>query len=198
MVLSMTCYSAPFDHPSADSIGEKFLRVPGKGAVAVLAASWRNAPYQAMSEDVVDELTKPGAPSIGEAIQNVKRAGRHREFLEQYNLLGDPALGLAVPRLRVDLTAGHASGEAPMVTARLDAATFKGRALVDWLDAKGAVVRRRSWPSMARASARRSPRTPGRGGGTGLRLGRVSRGWTGGRGFPGRHSAVRARGKQHP
>ena len=49
MVLSMTCYSAPFDHPSADSIGEKFLRVPGKGAVAVLAASWRNAPYQAMS-----------------------------------------------------------------------------------------------------------------------------------------------------
>ena len=31
MVLSMTCYSAPFDHPTADSIGEKFLRVPGQG-----------------------------------------------------------------------------------------------------------------------------------------------------------------------
>jgi hypothetical protein len=140
MVLSMTCYSAPFDHPSADSIGEKFLRVPGKGAVAVLAASWRNAPYQAMSTDVIDELVKPGAPTIGEAIQRVKRAGRHHEFIEQYNLLGDPALKLAVPRLRLDLAASHPSGEPPMVTGVLDAPRFKGQAEVDWLDAKGAIV----------------------------------------------------------
>jgi len=141
MVLSMTCYSAPFDHPSADSIGEKFLRVPGKGAVAVLAASWRNAPYQAMTTDVINELTKPGAPSIGEAIQRVKRAGRHREFIEQYNLLGDPALRLAVPRLRLDLTASHAAGESPTITAKLDTETFKGQAQVEWLDAKGSVVK---------------------------------------------------------
>lgn len=141
MVLSMTCYSAPFDHPSADSIGEKFLRVPGRGAVAVLAASWRNAPYQAMTTDVITELTRPGAPTVGEAIQKVKRAGRHREFAEQYNLLGDPALRLAVPRLRLDLTASHAPGEEPTVTAKLDAETFKGQAQVDWLDGKGEVVR---------------------------------------------------------
>jgi len=141
MVLSMTCYSAPFDHPSADSIGEKFLRVPGKGAVAVLAASWRNAPYQSMTTDVVTELTRPGAPSIGEAIQKVKRAGRHREFIEQYNLLGDPALRLAVPRLRLDLSASHAPGEEPTVTARLDTEAFKGHAQVEWLDSKGTVVK---------------------------------------------------------
>ena len=141
MVLSMTCYSAPFDHPSADSIGEKFLRVPHKGAVAVLAASWRNAPYQAMTTDVVTELTKPGAPTIGEAIQRVKRTGKHREFIEQYNLLGDPALRLAVPRLRLDLTASHAPGEQPMVTGRLDTQTFKGKAQVDWLDSKGEIVK---------------------------------------------------------
>lgn len=140
MVLSMTCYSAPFDHPSADSIGEKFLRVPGKGAVAVLAASWRNAPYQAMSVDIVEQLTAPGAPTIGEAIQRVKRSGKHREFLEQYNLLGDPALRLDAPRARVDLTAGGPQ-ESPVVSGRIDAARFKGRAIVDWLDAKGAVLR---------------------------------------------------------
>ena len=142
MVLSMTCYSAPFDHPSADSIGEKFLRVPGRGAVAVLAASWRNAPYQSMTTDVINELTKPGAPSIGEAIQKVKRGGRHREFNEQYNLLGDPALRLAVPRLRLDLSASQVPGEQPTVTAHLDTeAPFKGQAQVDWLDAKGVVVK---------------------------------------------------------
>ena len=49
MVLSMTCYSAPFDNPTEDSIGEKFLREPGKGAVAVFAASWRNSPSPAFS-----------------------------------------------------------------------------------------------------------------------------------------------------
>jgi hypothetical protein len=141
MVLSMTCYSAPFDHPSADSIGEKFLRVADKGAVAVLAASWRNAPYQAITTDVINELTKPGAPTIGEAIQRVKRGGKHREFIEQYNLLGDPALRLAVPRLRLDLTTSQAAGEAPLVTAKLDTETFKGKAQVDWLDAKGVVVK---------------------------------------------------------
>ncbi|MET0555240.1 MAG: C25 family cysteine peptidase [Vicinamibacteria bacterium] len=141
MVLSMTCYSAPFDHPSADSIGEKFLRVRGKGAVAVLAASWRNAPYQAMSIDVIEQLTAAGAPTIGEAIQRVKRAGRHREFLEQYNLLGDPALRLDVPRTRMDLTAGVGPESAPMVSGRIDAAKFNGRAIIDWLDAKGAVLR---------------------------------------------------------
>ena len=44
VVLSLTCYSAPFDHPTADSIGEKFLRIPERGAIAVFAASWRNSP----------------------------------------------------------------------------------------------------------------------------------------------------------
>ncbi|MCP5109346.1 MAG: hypothetical protein GY953_00770, partial [bacterium] len=44
LVLSMTCFSAPFDHPNADSIGEKFLRVANRGAIAVFAASWRNSP----------------------------------------------------------------------------------------------------------------------------------------------------------
>ena len=37
VVLAMTCYSAPFDHPTADSIGEKFLREPRRARVAVVA-----------------------------------------------------------------------------------------------------------------------------------------------------------------
>lgn len=44
VVLSLTCYSAPFDHPLADSIGEKLLRIKERGAVAVVASSWRNVP----------------------------------------------------------------------------------------------------------------------------------------------------------
>lgn len=92
IVLSMTCYTAPFDHPSADSLGEKFLRLPGRGAVAVFAASWRNNPSQQFSEAVLRELTQPG--TLGEALMRAKRAVKNRLLVETYNLLGDPALPL--------------------------------------------------------------------------------------------------------
>jgi len=95
VVLAMTCYSAPFDHPTADSIGERFLRTPGRGAVAVVAASWRISPAYAISELLVDELLR--APTVGEALQNAKRASNDRDFVELYNLLGDPALRLQRP-----------------------------------------------------------------------------------------------------
>ncbi len=95
VVLAMTCYSAPFDHPTADSIGEKFLRDPQRGAVAVVAASWRNAPNLTMSQLLVDQILI--APTLGEALQNAKRLSHDRDFVEQYNLLGDPALRLPRP-----------------------------------------------------------------------------------------------------
>jgi hypothetical protein len=43
VVLSLTCYTAPFDYLNADSLGEKLLRLPEGGAIALLAASWRNS-----------------------------------------------------------------------------------------------------------------------------------------------------------
>ena len=91
----MTCYSAPFDHPTADSIGEKLLREPGKGAVAVFAASWRNGPREEWSRALFQELLQGG--TVGEAIQRVKRRGLAPDLIRQYNLLGDPAMRLALP-----------------------------------------------------------------------------------------------------
>ncbi len=96
VVVSLTCYSAPFDHPSADSIGEKLLRLDGKGALAVFAASWRNSPSSDMGRIVFDELTRPGA-TIGEAVMRAKRQFSQATLIETYNLLGDPAVSIAVP-----------------------------------------------------------------------------------------------------
>ncbi len=96
LVLSMTCYSAPFDHPTADSIGEKLLREPGKGAVAVFAASWRNGPREEWSRFLLEELLQPGT-TVGEALMRAKRRSRSPDLVRQYNLLGDPALRLALP-----------------------------------------------------------------------------------------------------
>jgi len=135
MVLSMTCYSAPFDNPTEDSIGEKFLREPGKGAVAVFAASWRNSPSPAFSKSIIGELLVPGA-TIGEAIVRGKRQSKDRTLVEMYNLLGDPALVLERPRdaAKVMRDGGRWNDG---VLVDLGWPTFDGNVAVDWLDAKG-------------------------------------------------------------
>lgn len=95
-VLSLTCYSAPFDHPTADSIGEKLLRIEDKGAIAVLAAAWRNVPSTTFSRKILEELR--AGRTIGEAVMAGKRReGVDQDSIRQYNLLGDPALPIALP-----------------------------------------------------------------------------------------------------
>ncbi|MHB8797039.1 MAG: C25 family cysteine peptidase [Thermoanaerobaculia bacterium] len=138
IVLSMTCYSAPFDHPSADSIGEKLLRLPEKGAVAVVAASWRNAPTLAMSRSLLEELTTPG--TVGEALQRAKRRTVDRDFLEQYNVLGDPALPVALPAWPLALEVGKDACGPLSVRGGLPGPRFDGRLLVEWVDEKGDVL----------------------------------------------------------
>ena len=146
LILSMTCYSAPFDHPTADSIGEKFLRLPKKGAIAVIAASWRNSPYKQMSETLVRNLLTPGA-TIGQALLRTKRESHDNEFVKQYNLLGDPAVPLAIPEpLQLAATpqaapSGSATRALPAIVARRAAGEkLAGEATVDWLDENGAVI----------------------------------------------------------
>lgn len=150
-ILSMTCYSAPFDHPNADSIGEKFLRVPGRGAVAVFAASWRNSPSRAFSHQLVSELTAPGT-AIGTAIVKVKQGTQSRTLVEMYNLLGDPALALAVPSLTV--TVEPSAGDDPsQIFATVAGEPFTGRAVVDWLDEEGEVIASRELAAAERFAA---------------------------------------------
>lgn len=92
IVYSFTCFSAPFDHPSADSIGERFLRQPHSGAVAFYGASWRNTPRSVANNAFMHNLLE--AQTLGESILATKRSLRERELIEGYNLLGDPALPL--------------------------------------------------------------------------------------------------------
>ncbi len=140
IILSLTCYSAPFDHPSADSIGEKFLRLADRGAIGVFAASWRNSPSAAMGRALLDELTQPGA-TIGEAIQRAKATVRNPMFAQTYNLLGDPAVPTAAPRHRLQLE--RVSPADPVViVGRFPGAEFDGTVLVEWVSADGQTVGR--------------------------------------------------------
>ncbi len=135
VVVSLTCYSAPFDHPSADSIGEKLLRLPGRGAVAVFAASWRNSPSARWGQVLFEEMMKEGA-TVGEAIMRAKARIKNRMFVETYNLLGDPAAPVALPAGKLTL---EASLEGGLLSVRgiVNLPEFSGPALVDLVDDSG-------------------------------------------------------------
>ncbi len=135
VVLSMTCYSAPFDHPTADSIGEKFLRLAGKGAVAVYAASWRNSPLVNYSQAVVQEVL--AAETLGEGLMKAKRRAVIVPLIEQYNLLGDPALTLVREEAGITLTAAAKGGEA--IEGRF-AEPAEATVEVEWLSELGEVL----------------------------------------------------------
>ena len=138
MVLSMTCYSAPFDNPTEDSIGERFLREADKGAIAVFAASWRNAPSTRFSESLVKELLVPGA-TIGEGIVRAKKSIDDRTLVEMYNLLGDPAVVLERPQAKAKM---QIDGDRwnPSVLIALPDTAFSGQITLNWLDDDGEVL----------------------------------------------------------
>lgn len=136
IVLSFTCYSAPFDHPGADSIGEKFLRIPHKGAVAVVAASWRNSPHERLGRAFVGGYCQE--KTVGEAFLAAKREISHPVLLGSYNLLGDPALPLPPwsnePKVDVHWTSEGVTAVGPDVEG--------GKAVADLHDEAGTHVLR--------------------------------------------------------
>jgi len=134
-VMSMSCYSAPFDHPFADSIGEKFIREPKVGAVAVLASSWRNAPDSTFSKYILESLYENPDKSVGQAILAGKRKYRGRIMVEMYNLLGDPALRLAIPELNMS-----SNQESNKVSVSIEAKAFQGKAIVETIDKNSKVL----------------------------------------------------------
>ncbi|VAW42387.1 hypothetical protein MNBD_GAMMA01-2012, partial [hydrothermal vent metagenome] len=138
-VMSMSCYSAPYDHPIADSIGEKFLREKDKGAIAVLAASWRNTPRQAFSRAVIDNIYKTPRQSLGQAILHAKRYYKGRVAVEMYNLLGDPALHLALPALTINTEINYANNLAKL---RIDSEKFAGKVNIEFADKANKVIKK--------------------------------------------------------
>jgi hypothetical protein len=139
LVMSMTCYSAPFDNPTEDSIGERFIREADKGAIAVFAASWRNSPSPQYSKGLIEELIKPGA-TIGEAIVAGKAKNRDATLVETYNLLGDPALVLERPANGLTLARRVGAFGRSRIELTLPRDGFSGKVDAEWVDAKGNVL----------------------------------------------------------
>ncbi len=98
VVVSLSCTTAPFDHPTASSLGEFFLASEGAGAVAFIGSSTNNRPTRKFAHELTERLLS--GETIGEALMHSKRASNSLKLIFSYNLLGEPALALgraAVP-----------------------------------------------------------------------------------------------------
>ena len=138
VVFSVTCHSGPFDHPTADSIAETFLRLPDRGAIAVISAAWRtSAASVRLSRAMMLEFAKGGP--IGDAFLRAKHRLDIDDLIATYNLFADPATPLALPAGKVDLKLEEA-GPTRRLTGTLDTPTFHGNAIVELLDEKGTVL----------------------------------------------------------
>lgn len=95
IILSMSCNTGPFDHPAADSLAEKFLRLDNRGAAAVLAASARNSPSLKFTRTLMANIL--AGETLGDAVRKAKSDRLHKDTVLLYNLFGDPALIAARP-----------------------------------------------------------------------------------------------------
>ncbi len=99
LVLTLTCLSGFFQHPTTVSLGETLLRAPNGGAAAVIAPSSASTLDQqkVLADGLAEMLSSPDVKTIGDALLGaqshlVDSAGGTNEILLTYNLLGDPAM----------------------------------------------------------------------------------------------------------
>ncbi|MEM8932854.1 MAG: C25 family cysteine peptidase [Acidobacteriota bacterium] len=93
VVLSISCATAPFDHPSSGSLGEAMVLDPERGAVAFVGASATLYTPPAFSIELITRFLWQGH-TLGEALVEAKAAVNKPRISHLYNLLGDPALPL--------------------------------------------------------------------------------------------------------
>ena len=96
--VSISCATAPFDHPSASSLGELSTLLPGAGAIAFVGASVRLYTPPRFGQTILDDLRD--GRSIGQAFVRAKTLMRSERVSLAYNLIGDPSLGLYSDRER--------------------------------------------------------------------------------------------------
>ncbi|MEM1248643.1 MAG: C25 family cysteine peptidase [Acidobacteriota bacterium] len=92
VVLSISCATAPFDHPNNSSLGEALVLDPDGGAIGFFGASATLYTLPRFGERLLSEVT--AGTSLGESLVRAKAHASDGALSHLYNLLGDPALSL--------------------------------------------------------------------------------------------------------
>ncbi len=95
LLVTMTCLTGFFHHPTADSLGEVLLRAPDKGIVAALVPTSESVTSQQepLADAFYRELLTVEGATVGEAMMRAKQSmpdnGKaYRDVMETFNLLG--------------------------------------------------------------------------------------------------------------
>ena len=97
VVAALTCSTGRFEIPGFESLGERLVMAPDRGAAAVWSASGQaiHPDSVKMNEALFAAVFSSQHETIGEAIvealNDYSRGGHFRFILQIYNLIGDPA-----------------------------------------------------------------------------------------------------------
>lgn len=114
LFITATCDFAPYDNPSANSLGENLLVRPQTGAIALMTTTRVVFAFsnRIMNDNYLKIALQPDAAgrykSLGEAVRDAKNF-TYQNFGDivnnrKFTLLGDPALTLGFPTLKVVAT----------------------------------------------------------------------------------------------
>ncbi len=135
-ITSMTCHTARFANPFIDSFAETFVLTPGRGAVAFWGTTGWGYIYQDnfLLNHLFRRVLKDTLLDLGQATtltrinlwRELGDAPTNRSALDQYTLIGDPALKLNLPT-KPDLAISPASLslEPEEITQRDSVATLR-------------------------------------------------------------------------
>ncbi|MBP7866700.1 MAG: hypothetical protein KA419_12210 [Acidobacteria bacterium] len=133
-VMSTTCLNAYFAHPEYYSLGEAFLAVPGKGAVACFMSSgltydWENQVTDlALVKLVFAENCTLLGPATLRARLEAYRTGATSLVLDTYQLLGDPMTRLrTAPLGDVDGSGAFDASDLYVIAAVLAGEVVEGK-----------------------------------------------------------------------
>jgi hypothetical protein len=140
VVFSLTCFVGYFDNPWHSSLGEEILRAEGKGAVAHFGSSGVAWAYQdnLLGYNMFQAIFQDKERTIGMITTQGKLGQYHimNELVDVFNLLGDPAMKLALPKNELSLELSDNSlplGEAISIQGHIPESP-NGMALVAFCD----------------------------------------------------------------
>ncbi|GEM_PF-2614881 len=106
LIASITCLTGFFEDISARSLGEELIRMPKGGAAGFYGAAGyiSNLAGEALSAEILKAATGNGFATTGAIVTQAETMVKLRTgdvflpILAEFNLLGDPALGMAFPK----------------------------------------------------------------------------------------------------
>jgi len=116
VMFSLTCFIGYFDNPWTPSLGEELFRADGKGVVATFGSAgraWLYGDYY-LNNALFQSLFVDGTRNLGQVTTEAKWqmmawSSSYWDHVENYNLLGDPALKIDFPEKEVSLNIANPS-----------------------------------------------------------------------------------------